>query len=241
MAESIAFDGSCRPAPHIRRLVDELGIPSANGSVGDARWILREIEGALSLVEKDHPQHKPLSVDFVRLRRKHRSMPIARRGPMARALGRATRTIIDATAGWGKDMLLMWMMGFDVVAVERSPVIGALLLDGLARLERDEPGLAYPRVVITDALKYLGRHRAECVYLDPMFAPRKKDSALAKRPLRVLRELVGSDDDRALLFDAAWQAASKRIVVKRPNRAGPWQTPEQSFAGKLMTYDMYLK
>lgn len=241
MAGSISFDGSCRPAPHIRRLIDELGIPPFNGSSGGTRWILKEIDGALSLVDKDHPQHKPLSVDFVAPRRKYRSMPIARRGPMARALGRTTRTIIDATAGWGKDMLLMWLMGFDVLAVERSPVVGALLLDGLARLERDVPGQVYPRVVITDALTFLGRHRAECVYLDPMFPPRRKDSALAKRPLRVLRELVGSDDDRAQLFDAAWQAASKRVVVKRPNRVGPWRTPEQSFSGKLMTYDMYLK
>lgn len=241
MVEQVVFDSGCAASQQINDLIHRLGIPVCGVPADDTRRYLTTVAGALSLVEGGRPGFKPLSVDFVRERRKHRSLPIPKRGPLARALGKGTRTVIDATAGWGRDMFLMWLMGYDVVAVERSAVVGALLLDGLERLEQYEPGPIYPGVEVTEATGFLARHNADCVYLDPMFAPRKKASPLAKRPLRVLRELVGDDDDRSQLFDAAWQAASSRIVVKRPNHAKPWRAPDQSFSGKIMTYDLYLK
>lgn len=237
----MAFDGGCSTSPQISELIRRLGIPIGDQPSAGARLYLTTIAGALSLVEDSRQRFRPVSVDFVAERRKHRSLPIPKRGPLVRALGKSTRTVIDATAGWGGDMFLMWLMGYDVTAVERSPVVGALLLDGLDRLERHDPGPAYPVVEVTEAGEFLARHNADCVYLDPMFGPRKKPSSLGKRPLRLLRELVGNDDDRGLLFDAAWQAASRRVVVKRPNYADPWRTPDQSFSGKIMTYDLYLK
>ena len=241
MEQRVIFDGNSAAPPRIVDLVCRLGIPVGNGQSANARWQLTVIEGTLSLTEDGGRRFRPLSVDLVGARKKYRSLPIPKRGPMVRALGRSTVSVIDATAGWGQDMFLMWLMGYDVVAIERSPVVGALLLDGLARLECYDPGPKYPLVEVCDAREYLACHHAECVYLDPMFAPRRKTSPLAKRRLRVLRELVGDDRDRALLFDAAWQAASRRVVVKRPNHAISWRTPDESFSGKLMTYDLYLK
>jgi len=241
LAERVVFDGSSGASPRIHELIKRLDIPLGKRQGETARWLLTMKDGALSLTEGGGSRFKPLSVDLVGTRKKFRSLPIARRGPLVRALGRSTVSIIDATAGWGQDMFLMWLMGYDVAAVERSPVLGALLLDGLARLECHDPGPRYPVVEVCDAREYLAVHSAECVYLDPMFAPRRKTSPLAKRRLRVLRELVGDDDDRDLLFDAAWQAASRRVVVKRPNHAGSLRTPDESFSGKIMTYDLYLK
>jgi 16S rRNA (guanine1516-N2)-methyltransferase len=241
LTPAVDFDCRCAAAARIKRLVGELGIPDSTAAGASRRWTLTVAEGALVLTERHHPEHKPLSVDLVRIRKAYKSLPIPKRGPMAPALGRSTRTIIDATAGWGQDAFLMWLMGYDVIAVERSVVIGALLMDGVFRFRQYEDLPEYPRVVIADSIDFLKRNSADCVYLDPMFPAKRKWSALAKRPLRVLRELVGDDDDRAALFDQAWQAASRRVVVKRPNYAKPWRTPDQTFVGKLMSYDLYLK
>jgi len=239
--ESVNFESGSGAPRQIETLINRLGIPTGAGPGTRARWSLTSVDGALCLVERDRRKLKPLSVDFVKTRRKYRSLPISKQGPMARALGRSTRTVVDATAGWGEDMFLMWLMGYQVIAMERSLIIGALLLDGLARLRQYDPEPEYPLVEIGDALELLAVRSAECVYLDPMFPPRRKTSALAKRRLRVLRDLVGDDEDRFLLFDAAWQAASKRVVVKRPNHAPPWRNPDESFCGKIITYDLYLK
>ena len=141
-------------------------------------------------------------------------------------------------------------MGYEVVAVERSPVVGALLQDGLRRFSQDErvnrhPTKMPPRLVVAEAQTYLARHRADCIYLDPIFPPKRKSSALARRPLRVLRKLVGDDVDRDALFDAAWRAADKRVVVKRPTYAESWtasrRSPDHTFEGKMMCYDLYAK
>jgi 16S rRNA (guanine1516-N2)-methyltransferase len=239
--KSVDFDYDCIADARIKRLIAELGIPDSTGPDGGQRWTLTVAEGSLVLTERRHPEHKPLSVDLVRIRRAYKSLPIPKRGPMARALGRTTRTVIDATAGWGQDAFLMWLMGYDVIALERSVVIGALLMDGVYRFRQYERQPEYLQVVIADSIDYLHRNSADCVYLDPMFPAKRKSSALARRPLRVLRELVGDDNDKGRLFDQAWQAATRRVVVKRPNYAKPWRTPDQAFVGKLMSYDLFLK
>lgn len=217
-----------------------LSIPVTT-DVGQFTWILKFKKGVLALVEVKHPQRKPLCIDLLRLQRRFGSQPISRREPLARALGRKTKSVIDATAGWGRDMMLIWMMGYDVYAVERSKVMAALLMDGLRRYRRYDNSGDRLSFTVCDAQSYLLDHAADCVYLDPMFPPKRKETALAKRSIRVMRQLVGDDSDRDLLFECAWEAARKRVVTKRPNHAQPWGAPDHTFGGKLMSYDVYLK
>jgi 16S rRNA (guanine1516-N2)-methyltransferase len=58
----------------------------------------------------------------------------------------------------------------------------------------------------------------------------------------VLRDLLGDDQDKEQLFEAAFKAAGKRVVVKSPDYAEPLGgKPNESFQGKLLRYDVYLK
>jgi 16S rRNA (guanine1516-N2)-methyltransferase len=58
----------------------------------------------------------------------------------------------------------------------------------------------------------------------------------------VLRDLLGDDDDKEQLLEAAFKAAGKRVVVKSPDYADPLGgKPNESFQGKLLRYDVYLK
>jgi len=53
---------------------------------------------------------------------------------------------------------------------------------------------------------------------------------------------LGDDADKQQLFDAAFNAAGKRVVVKSPDYAEPLGgKPTESFQGKLLRYDVYLK
>lgn len=204
-------------------------------------WILKFDKDGLALMKTGHLRLKPLRVDLVGIRRKFKSLPIPRKGPLSRALGRQANSVIDATAGWGQDMMLAHLMGYDVHAVERSRVMGALLADGLQRYREYASAGRHPTVTVCDARSYLQDHTADCIYLDPMFPPKRKASALAKRPLRVLRELVGDDEDRGALFECARRSAAKRVVVKRPVYAKAMLAPDHTFSGKLMCYDVYIK
>jgi hypothetical protein len=49
----------------------------------------------------------------------------------------------------------------------------------------------------------------DAVYLDPMFPPKRKASALAKKSIRMVRALVGDDDDALELFAAALRSSPR--------------------------------
>ena len=197
----------------------------------------------LVLLDRDEPRSSPLSVDWVTPLRALRSFPDSRKGPMGRAVGRKTKSVIDATAGFGGDSLRLMMMGYAVTMLERSPVVCALLADGLRRL-RAHPELlamlaAPPTLRCCDALSALPAMAADAVFLDPMFPPRAKSSVLSKRPLRVLGELAGKQASYDELVSAARRADTRRIVVKRPDHIkAPSPAPDETFAGKLVRYDV---
>lgn len=159
---------------------------------------------------------------------------VSRQQPFARALGRPGKRIIDATAGLGEDALLMFALGHEVVVIERSPVACALL-EGAALLGQ----FPFP-VLFGDARELLGDREPEVVYLDPMFPPKRRSSALPPRAPRYLAGVVGPDPDTEQLLAIARQVASDRVVVKRPDHApslGP--APRSRHEGKLVRYDVY--
>lgn len=143
-------------------------------------------------------------------------------------------TVIDATAGFGDDSYLLASMGCAVTAIERSAAIAALLADAV---ERSSVSIS---VVNGDAIQLLDQFRGDVVYLDPMFPAGRK--TVEKKPMRVLRELVGDNDDADTLFAAALRSATKRVVVKRPLRAEPLAgvTPKVSHKGQAVRYDVYI-
>jgi 16S rRNA (guanine1516-N2)-methyltransferase len=82
----------------------------------------------------------------------------------------------------------------------------------------------------------------QLIYLDPMF-PQHAESALAKKEMRLLRPLVGDDEDAPVLLAAALSLASHRIVVKRPRLAGTigGTAPAYALEGKSCRFDVYPK
>ncbi|MFQ5993650.1 MAG: class I SAM-dependent methyltransferase [Acidiferrobacterales bacterium] len=164
----------------------------------------------------------------------------------AHAIGKRSRTIIDATAGLGHDALLLALMGYEVTAIERSPIIAALLRDGIMRAQEQEklaPALGDRFMLLAgDARKLLPTLEtcADVIYLDPMYPPSAKRSALPKKVMRTLRDIVGDDADTGELLSVALKHAQGRVVVKRPSSAMPISTPSTSYRGKMVRYDVYI-
>jgi 16S rRNA (guanine1516-N2)-methyltransferase len=211
--------------------------------VGDAELILVKHAERLELREAGASQRRQgLFVAFAAPSRGS----LSKHQPLAKAIGRKARTVLDATAGLGGDAFLLACMGYHVTAIERSPVIHALFEDGLRRARAD-PAICRAlgdRLILihADARESLGTLEGmpDVVYLDPMFPPKRKTSALAKKEIRMVRSVVGDDEDATGLFAAAMKAAAQRVVVKRPHHAPPLSgKPTVIFAGKLVRYDVY--
>ena len=226
-------------------IAQELALPFVTAQ--DNRYDLLLVLTAEHLELRDNrdPQVGPVCVDFLHLDLRPYSPNLSRRQPLARALGKKTRSVVDATAGYCQDALLFALMGYRTTAIERSPVVMALARDGLRRLA------ARAGIELEKRLRLIeGDGRAllpsitpppEVIYLDPMFPPKRKKSAAVKKEMRLLRELVGDDPDAHELLEISRRVALDRVVVKRPDDAPPLAPdPSMSLAGKLVRYDVYL-
>ncbi len=235
-----------------QQLAERLSVPLRSSAEDDfdkqELFFLSWREGCLKLLDKELLKKGGLAVDIEPRSGEQRSWPAPKQGALAQALGRKTRTVVDATTGWGQDSLHIFRMGYELVCMERSPVMAELLIDAFNRLaEQDwmqKLNLQPPRLLEGNAIELLTtlENQADCIYLDPMFPPKRKKSALARKSMRILHDLLGDDQDKEQLFAAALTAAGKRIVVKSPDYAEPLGgKPNESFQGKLLRYDVYFK
>lgn len=213
----------------------------------------------LELRKLDEPKLGAIYVDLVGGAVGHRRKFGGGKGQaIAKAAGLnkgATPSVLDGTAGLGRDAFVLASLGCKVQMVERNPVVAALLEDGLQRAKQDvEIGpwvserMSLLHASSHDALTQLVSDpnfvRPDVVYLDPMYPhpENKKKSALVKKEMRVFQSLVGADSDADALLAPALALASKRVVVKRPDYA-EWldgQKPAMAIETKKNRFDVYV-
>lgn len=235
-----------------RQLAQQLSVPlyplQPDLKQADESSFLIRRDGCLKLIDKTTLKKGGLFVDLDQKALRIKSWPAPRKGPLAQAIGRKTRTVVDATAGWAGDSFLIYSMGCELHCIERSPVMAELLKDGLQRFSQLELlsrlNRAPMQLSFGNAIEILAElpEAPDCIYIDPMFPPKRKESALAKKSMQILRELLGDDDDKDQLLTAALAASKRRVVVKMPDYAPPLgREPDESFKGKLLRYDVYLR
>jgi len=190
---------------------------------------------------------KPLRIRFDSPAYLRRLAAAGRRSELvARAVGvKPGLSVLDCTAGLGRDGFLLAHLGCEVTLIERSKILATLLADGLARAAQ-HPRLSatVSRVTVqqADSIAMLTQTEvaADVIYLDPMF-PRKQGSAAVKGEMQALQNFIGTDQDALSLLLAARRQAGRRIVLKRP-AAGIWQPPVAPihvFAQRNACYEIY--
>ena len=154
--------------------------------------------------------------------------------------------IVDATAGLGRDAFLLASAGAEIIMLERSAEVHALLSDALARAAAEFPELAevVSRMTLVhgDARQLLPDLAPDVVIVDPMHPPRR-NTALVKQEMRLLSGLVGADEDSDQLMRVALACARERVVLKWPLRAAALLAapkPSHQFAGKTVRYEVFL-
>ena len=191
-------------------------------------------------------RHSGKRVDFLTIDRRIGTGNLSKKQPLPKAIGEHT-AVIDATAGFGMDAARLALMGYTVTAIEQSPIISAMLRDGLWRAEMDaacKEALGGRLTIIeSDSTQYLQHLKGvEVVYIDPMFPPKRKKSALPPGHIQALQSIVGFEDPVKTkeLFNIALQTATQRVVVKRPLHAPQIASnPTTIHEGKIVRYEVY--
>lgn len=206
-------------------------------------------ENTLQLVDHRPKAAGAVYVDFVGGKAAHRRQHGGGRGQtIAKAIGLKSGlnpSVLDCTAGMGRDAFVLASLGCAVTMLERAPITHALLEDALRRAAEDAQTYAITQnmqLSSLSALTYLqqGMNNCDVIYMDPMY-PHREKSALVKKEMRIFRELVGDDLDADKLLEAALDAKPARVVVKRPKGAPHLneQKPSATVESKNTRYDIY--
>ncbi len=185
---------------------------------------------------------KPIFVDFTNNAILKRAQQTKNQGLIKACKPQNSLKIIDATAGFGRDAFILACLGAEVVMLEKSPILAALLIDGLARLEHKAPDFCKLSLIYSDAIQYITDLKPEnipdVIYIDPMHPTRKK-KALVKKEMQILQSILGPDNNAEQLLIAALSKAKQRVVVKWPQRELPLRKPNYSINGKTVRFDVY--
>ncbi|MDQ5884279.1 MAG: rRNA (guanine1516-N2)-methyltransferase [Pseudomonadota bacterium] len=197
-------------------------------------------ETGLFLLDRDH---KELHIDWNDAQWKQRAKGGSGADPLIRATGAGQPLqILDLTAGWGKDGLLMAQAGAHVTLLERNPYMAALLQYAHERLE-DKRLQSRIQVIYADAMAYLKallpKDYPQVIYIDPMH-PKREKSAKVKKHLQVLQALVPPNEDVSALITLAASKVLQQVVLKWPAKALPPVVSHHTYKGKTIRYEVYL-
>ena len=253
LAQLIAVKHHDDYAGHCQQLAQQLQLPVVDSAIDSEQgtpYLL--VYDALGLaVQQTGPKAAgPVRIDFSAGTSEHRRKQGGGELIVKAAGGNKQDkpTVLDVTAGLGRDSFVLASRGYPVTMCERSPLIAALLEDGLQRA-RDfgdaelQQVISHMRLLNINAVDYITSLEPEAVdvvVIDPMFPPSKK-SALVKKDMQAFHQLVGPDDDSDALLAAALSVAKHRVIVKRPKKAQCLASKQPNFMveGKAIRFDIY--
>lgn len=247
--------------PH--ELIETLGcdyVAGLNAVIAeDYSHILRIDQQGLSLMSNISSVGQtlvaPTRVDFLDAGLQYRRLTSGKSQGIAKAIGLnklKSPTVLDATAGLGKDAFILASLGCSVTLLERSPIIYALLEDGFRRGLNSSDN-EVKQVLNTMTLANMDSNHwfekislgkienPDVIYLDPMFPSRTK-SAKVKKDISLLQQVLGTDEDFGELLSAARECAKHRVVVKRPGKKTKDSDPKPDFQieGRSTHFDVFV-
>ena len=172
--------------------------------------------------------------------------------PVCKAvIGKLTNPIVfDATAGLGRESLILQSGKAQVYMFERNPIIWLMLNSALYKAQNNQEFLdqlknglpkLMPLGTIKDQYPSDNLPAPDVIYYDPMF-PQRTKSALVKKDMRVFHELIGADTDVFEYANFLCTIAKHHVVVKRPANEDPLELNKRrsSFIdGKACRFDCY--
>jgi 16S rRNA (guanine1516-N2)-methyltransferase len=145
-------------------------------------------------------------------------------------------SILDGTAGFGRDGTLLNAMGHNVTMIESSPLVSLLLKNGI---ERSHNKIRLFHGNVSDFLKH-SKERYDYIYLDFMFNKLKINS-LASKYDETLKLIAFADDKKKEIVEIAKEYCKKKVVVKEPrNSTSSLSKPNHIIKTKLISFNIYL-
>lgn len=165
-----------------------------------------------------------------------------------RAVGinKDTKTIVDTTAGLGKDSFLFSLYGTNIIMLEQNSLIYNITKDAINRAVNNKELSNFVKKIQffnCNSIDFLKNNdvKPDCVYLDPMF-PKTNKNALSKKEMQIFHNLAfyGNNEE---LFNVSMEKTKNRVVIKRKINSEYLVNKEPDFKikGRVIRFDIYLK
>ncbi len=120
-------------------------------------------------------------------------------------------SILDCTAGLGRDGILLSRLGFNVTMIEKNPLLVLIIKNYLSKNKHIKSKLLYG-----DSLSFvrLANKQFDYIYIDFMFE-KKNNSKPSKYDL-FLRSINYNESNKLYFIDEMISYCKKRLIVKEP-------------------------
>ena len=147
-------------------------------------------------------------------------------------------TVLDCTAGFGRDSFLLESMGHDVTMIENSPIVAMLLKNALRRSNNINIKLFFGNAY--DYMKH-SNEKYDYIYIDFMFE-KLKNKSLSSKNDEALKMISFNDNDKNKIIQLAQSVSNKKVIVKEPrNTVSGILRPNFIIKTKLLKYNIYLR
>lgn len=195
----------------------------------------------------DQLKHLAETIDFTKPMSKYSRLLRGKQEPIYKAFGAKVHEIWDLTVGLGEDAWILARLGYLVKGFEQNFYLFECLKKAHQQAQlHPEFSLIAHRFSLTyaNSFNYLQDFKGIVpnIYLDPMFAVDQKSTALPRKEMQYLRELVGKDSiDLSEWLELALSKVQFKVVIKQPRYAKLTSyKPHSQLFGKAMRYDIYL-
>jgi len=147
-------------------------------------------------------------------------------------------TVLDCTAGFGRDSFLLESMGHDVTMIENSPIVAMLLKNALRRSNNINIKLFFGNAY--DYMKH-SNEKYDYIYIDFMFE-KLKNKSLSSKNDEALKMISFNDNNKNKIIQLAQSVSNKKVIVKEPrNTVSGILKPNYIIKTKLLKYNIYLR
>ncbi|MBT5644578.1 MAG: class I SAM-dependent methyltransferase [Gammaproteobacteria bacterium] len=192
----------------------------------------------VELINNNYKKPVSIMIDFFdkRMNNKIKQRLSGKKDIFHKLFPKKNSTLLDCTAGYGRDGYILRSMGFNITMIENSPVMSLLLNNALKKIKLSNfimyHGNAYDFLRHTEKIY-------EYIYIDFMFN-KPKNSSLSSKNDETLKLISFQDLNKNNLINLAIKKSVSRVVVKEPKHSlSKMMMPEYMIKTKLLNYYIY--
>jgi len=192
----------------------------------------------IELINASYKEAVSISIDFLdeAINNKIKSRLSGKKDIFSKLFPIKNSTLLDCTAGYGRDSYVLRSMGFNITMIENSPIMSLLLNDALKKLK-----LSNFKMYHGNSYDYLNHSEKyyDYIYIDFMFDKLKKNSLSSKND-ETLKLISFQENNKNNLIRLAIKKANNRVVVKEPKYSlSNILKPEYTIKTKLLNFNIY--